>query len=426
MECQVNYFGTGERINNFKSYTPKPQGKYLLTGIIDGPIPVPNSNILGHLFQETDPNVGNITYGQTTSTEGTHQSSFAWTVGFKSEGSSDKGIGPAWDISLSGGTGSVQSNTTGTHQGHSLIQRSVVDVDEHQKGVRISALGTFFSSQAQIQATGYKFTDASGALIVDPSSSSPSQAMKSLLLQVNFTPGSNPSFTPFMFKPGDLSTYTPEAINETMLALSGKSNYFEDVILANAYTFPDGKKYLLFTWSNSGMTSSQFSQLSSTFTENSWTFDSSDYVGVSGGLGADFFGLGEDESFKFLAGFTVSLSGEQSLSGTEEWGIQVGTDGDNWGPPTIDDKSSEAAIAEYTFLVFFLPVPSNGTLEPNAWTQELIKYLPKVPDQEFKSVKGIDTNSGAWRITFAVINYLTNGDANKGKHNTYLYKGNLL
>jgi hypothetical protein len=167
--------------------------------------------------------------------------------------------------------------------------------------------------------------------------------MKSALIQViPGVPATNP-YTPFLATPGQLASYTPEAINALMNSklpflktpkLIGKrsplwNNYFTDVICANAYAFPNGNKYLSFSWSFDGEIASQFQVASTSFTENTWTLDASVYASISGGEGPDIFGMGESMQYQFLAGFTMSASTITKTTEGHAWGVAI----NNWGAP---------------------------------------------------------------------------------------------
>jgi len=443
--CQATFFGTVEVLCNYANYTPLPAGSpaanlpggtstYIVTGSIDGPIPAPNQNIYGYQFEDTVNDVGDVTYGYTQSEEQQHQTSFSWTGGIQTEGEVSQGVGLAWDVSMSAGPTSVWGGSTGTSQSLSKTQSSNVDTTVQKVGTAIMPLGNLFVAAANIQAIAYKFVDASGNPITDATTDAPGQAPKCVMLQTFLIDGAPQNYTPFMVTPGDLSSYTAEAIHTTMQSLGYSGvDYVNEVIVPNAYIFPNGTNYLPFSWSADGNSESQFEANSTTFTENGWTFDDSVYVGFSAGGGVSIFGMGEEATFKLLVGLSVSYSTQSTTTQGQQWGINLGGS-DGWGPPSWGDNTSNnkmrnnpnwgSAIQNYSFDLYFLPVPTSSSgLPPNYWTQELITYIRKVPNQAFPQSSVIDPYSSSWRIVYVVTDFVTNNDYyNLGKTHTYKYQ----
>jgi hypothetical protein len=440
--CQVDQIGVVEVLCDYATYAPYVlQGTtqtpaYIVNGIIDGPIPLPNQNIVNYPFQDSVPDCGDVQYGYTETEEASHQTSFSETWGFQTQLSSQKGWGPAFDIAASAGPGSATGSSTATSASAMLTQTSHIQTGTvntvPDTGVAVNPDGNLYASTASIQTTAYRFLvyDASGNLVPvsDATTSETDQAPKCAMIQVTFTDEAGYSYTPYMVTPGDLASYTPEQINATMVSLgytdNDGNNYFGNVIVKNAYYFPSTEPgggmvpYIQYSWGANGTITGGFGAATTSFTESSWTFDGSFYAGVSGGEDASIFGLGLGFAFQFLVGTTVSYTAQTTTTSGQQWGVNITPD--TWGPPpwySTTGPGYEQAMQEYAFRLYFLPPPAG---QPNYWTQELIKYLPKVEGQQFTDVSLIDPQSGPWRIVYVVVAYASNDGTN-----TYTYNGAL-
>src|SRR5262249_34899163 len=193
---------------------------------------------------------------------------------------------------------------SGTSLSYQKLKESLIDATKDTKaGTGVSPLGTFFAAAATINTTAYRFLDADGNPVTDATSASDDQAPKVAATGVTFTGGAVPSFTPYGVTPGHLSSYTPDALNRQLASLGhAGANYFNEVVLPNAYTFEGGIQYMAFPWGTDGKEQASFAATTTAFTEQSWTFDSSVYAGVSGGGGLDIFGMGEEGSWQLLTG----------------------------------------------------------------------------------------------------------------------------
>jgi hypothetical protein len=130
---------------------------------------------------------------------------------------------------------------------------------------------------------------------------------------------------------------------------------------------------------------------------------------VSGGEGADVFGMGEEASFKFLVGGSYSHTANSTNTTTTGWGIAIPSP---IGPPSV---SVPSAMSGYTFRLYFLPPPAPPSkLAPNYWVQELQTQLRNAPapppDLPFHPLTPdeIDPNAHAWKIMFVVTSYMSN------------------
>jgi hypothetical protein len=451
--CQIDYFGTITITCPVKAGSPvistaTDQTLGQLCGIIDGPIPLPAENIINNILENTESDGGDIVFSTTTTGSTEHDVSMAFTLGIQSQGYASKGVGPAWNIAISGGPTWGWGNGSTTVTSYSKTQESLIqsqtDSDGNLYATEILAQGNFWSKTATLMVAGFRFVDASGAVIVDtlassplPAFQAPNIAMFSVVLSDEEASG---SFTPYMalpgqFKPGDSSLvyYTPEQIQCTMKALGYPGeDYFQEMLLPNAYNFGTAaspQPFMQFIWSETSQTTDTFQQTQSSFTELGGTWSSEVYAGISGGEGVEIFGFGEAMQMQLLGGFTYSGNCNTTTTTDQSWGIQLepgNLQGSNqWGPPAVSvtkskkmthQQLSDAAI-NYSFLLLFLPVPSN--LPSNHWTKELLTFGPKVPNQAPDFGSNIDPRSACWRITCVVISYTTSSGV------TYNYSGSL-
>jgi len=406
--CQVDRYGTAQAFPGFGNVPPLQPvvpDTVIISGIVDGPIPVPDINFANVVFQDTQPTFGEIVYGQTESKDQTHTVTNSWTAGFTSEAESDKGWGPAWDISINGGMGYVSSDGTTSSLSNSRTAASVLDPSFKRPNQQVLPVGHVFCSEAVFEWTAYRFFDADGNLVGDGTNGTGSQqAPLYTTVTCVFTDGEVQTYVPYSVTPGDLASYTKEAWDARMATIGyAGTSYVEDVIEPNAYEFAEGISYLTASWDNGGgTTDAAFGHTSTSFTETSWQVDASVYVGVSGGEGASIFGFGEDWSFKFLVGGTYSHTAVTSTGTENEWSIGLEQ---GWGQ--IGTLDAPPMMKNYVFRIYFLPAPGPGsTLPPNYWVTELKQMLPSAPPSPRQlDPNTIDPNSCAWKIVFIVDSY---------------------
>ncbi len=312
VKCKVDYFGYIEVLCNAYQSSLQPETIMTLDGLIEGPVPLPNPNIIGTQFPAGETNLGTITYGDTTSDETKQTREMDWSIGMEASGNTTKGFGPAFDTSFSSGCGSVTSKTKSADQMTAKTQDSEIEKDANDVGTGVLARGTFFAAPQNFIGTLYRFYDVSGNIVSDASSNATGQAAKFAVISVVPPTLEAYSYTPFLVNPGDLASYTVEAINARMNALlphlktpdliSKRSppwgKYFEDVIVANAYKFSNGQKYLSFSWTVDGGITNDSKTTDTTFVENSWTMNAKVYTGVSGGEDFEVFGMGYGGQFE--------------------------------------------------------------------------------------------------------------------------------
>ncbi len=342
-ECLTRPIGRLQQVPNLIG-TPQPQSIITIKGIADGPIPIPNENTVPYTFPGGFPNsCGDIIYG--TSLEGTEVQSFScgMTFGIQSQGESTKGVGPCWDIAVSAGAGSSSVNTTTTQLMKNVAQASGLNSDQS-----VQTSGTLFATGINFNTTLYRFLvpvqDGSGNYEVA------NDAYTCIATAATLVGENNQKFVPYDVTPGDLTTYTSEAWNRTMKSLGYPgSNYFDDVIKANAYQFAPNVSYLEFDWTVNSWSYPKFQATDSALKEFSWTFDSSVYMGISYGEDVDFLGMGFDTQAEYMAGVTINLSGNTQTETENQWGI---TPKSLFCPPPTTGKPG---YQSYTWRLYFLP-----------------------------------------------------------------------
>ena len=399
--CQVNRCGTIQLVPNASPFTLTAETPTtVITGIIDGPIPLPLAN---YPATGTQTDGGNINYGNKTSTNQTRDLTNTVTLGFQDNGQTTKGIGPAWNASFSHGLGQATGTTEGSCISYPLQQEGNVTYDTGSPVV--NPLGTIRTVSTEVNITGYRYLDENGAAVSDATSSDPGQASKVFTILASFADDSILNFVPYTVTPGDLTSYTATAWDTKMGA-----NYYSDVICANAYPLQSAANpYVELTWTSNAVSSFSFSSFDSAYTESMWSIQGSVYVGVSGGGGFELFGNGDEISATLLAGVSVNQQSTTTDNTSNEWGISLS---ESWGPP---NSSAANAVQRYVFRLFFLPVPPGPTPPSNCWTSELIAHIPN----GILNGQTIDPNSSAWRIVYVV----TEIDYNSGE--TYRHDATL-
>jgi hypothetical protein len=392
---QLNLYGTIETVQVKAAPTQKnPLAPIrVISGIIDGPIPLPAVNFAAAI---KDTEAGRLTYGNTDTSSSERTVANSWTAGFETSGHMSKGVGPAWDISLDGGMGTVTGSVHETSTSSSMLQATTYKIGSHAHPGEVEPYGSIQTSTAQVAVTAYRFLDPDGRPVNDATSAAASPAPKVALVTAALSGSSDLSYTPYSVEPGDLTSYTAPAWNARMKALGEPyANYYGDVVCANAFPFSDpDTPYLEYTWTEGSSQSAAYDQLIGNFTENSWTLDLSAYAGVSFGVGFSLFGEGAELEGEFLAGATYSHEATTTENQQTKWSIELEP---GWGPPTSD---LPASVRRYVYRLFFLPVPvPPSTLPRNAWTVELRRHLKPGDDT---SAASIDPQSCCWKIVFVV------------------------
>jgi hypothetical protein len=451
VRCEVRLYGTIEVLKSDDPndpLTPYRQGYQhanVVQSIIDGPIPLPNENIAS----ATGEIGGEIAYTDLTGQSTSMQLSSEQTVGTTFEEKFTKGFGPAFKTGFEAGTGSESgSDETTTYAKSKPLAAQIVD--NPVTGAEVKPQGVLFCQTPVLKMTAYRFRDASGKLWSDPATTDTNVAPGSVLLMIDLTETGPPvtvPYTPFAVAPGNLYSYTPQAWNARMANLAqrfpnpllySRSNYFQDVIEANAHSFGD-LNYLEAQWASGSGGLVKTSDSKDSFIGRSWSLDWEFYAGFSGGYDFKLFNDTFEEAFdaEFLTGTRCVDTGKFEQTSTDEWGIELAQ---GWGPGTAA-SNAKGAFASYTFRIYFLPVipgPSPTAAPVNTWTQELRQYLGRgagdtlevtlkqkadpptitvpitYPTPQNPAVEpdpsSIDPGIGCWRIVYVLVAFeLTDG-----------------
>lgn len=417
---QVAAYGTIRTMQFTRTLVPKVATQNVIAGMIDGPIPFPLQNFSNDdLKSAITLNVGEFIYGTESGTETGTSVETDWSYGIETSLKFSKGVGPALKASLDSGMGSVQSNSVGTERRRELSVGVEVDYNPHGDTPVIRGTGAVLPVSAALAISAYQFFDSVNTLVNDAATSSPACGPKiaGALVAMQGADQSVISYTPYIGTLGDLTSYTPEAVQARMAGHGYKGkDYFQEIIVANAYPFQPDQSYLEYTWDGTNAVSDQFKAFASHYSEQNWTLDGSLYAGLSGGVGFSLFGMGEEMEFEVLGGFTYSHDHSVDTTQSNDWGLSLKGVSRDWGPPTSGD---ETAVRSYTFRAYFLPVPAAPTNlpSPTYWLGELIDCLPKSSELQ---PCDIDPHSGCWRIAFVVTQITWNSEG-PGRQN-YVYR----
>ncbi len=264
---------------------------------------------------------------------------------------------------------------TKSSEAESSLRIPAAAIDLLQKNPKAEGTGALKALSARFYIRGFQFIDAKGKVVNDALSSDKSQSPKVGAILTRMAQPADQSlysFKAFAVTPGDLESYTAPAINQKMkdVGYAGE-DYVRDVIFKNAYPLTDLDDFPSFTWTLGNTSGEKSSQLKSSFTEQAWKFDGSLYGGVSGGGGIDFFGIGEKFEASLLVGGTYSHDKTEDQLKSSGWSVGIS---EEWGPPPAPEENcAPDAVSEYSFDMYFLPVPKlSSTLPSNYWTTELL------------------------------------------------------
>lgn len=374
-------YGRMQQVNNSQAgQTPVDA---VVRGIFDGPFPIPNENLLA--FKGGNPNgnlVGNVLYGTVQGTGSARSLSIQGSVGIHWTEQASVGVGPAWDIAVSAGSGTMDTSTTETIVVNNVQQNANLDASTG----KLIPKGNLAASAIDFQTSYYHWLVQDGANW----KVSPWSAIWAVISAAPNSAATTIPFTPYSVDPGNLQSYTKEAWNANMRALGYPSdNYFDEVIIPNALRDSDGKLLTLsFSYTGDSNPADQsFEMLNTTVHELTWTFDSSFYYGSSGSASIDLFGLGEGVEYENLEGFTLDIEGSQTEQTQEQWGLFVSGLYIPWGK-----KPDRPVINKYNVTVYFLPASY-------LWMDELLKYGKP------REVGSLDPNSQPWRVVYLVTSY---------------------
>jgi len=364
-------------VNLNQCLKPGAKPELVVTGLVDSPLPMPASN----LQNQSTETVGSVEYGTTRSGSNDRSTSWSWSAGFMSEGYATAGAGPAWQISFNAGMAGSTGRSETTQIGMALTSTTQPN---------LAPQGNYFHGGVIFHRDAYLFYDVNLDGTVDAKPVSDAPTITSIWIE--YTDLSNDSLQCYANTAGNLWSYTKAGWNARMQALGyAGDNYFDEVIAAkdknghyvNAVVF-GSNPYLEYSWATSGSTIPQYSNVTSTFEESGWHLDARAYVGYSFTLGAEIFGVGEEQFGELLVGGSYSRTTEEKTSEGASWCISV--EYDLPSPPSVRYPGQVTAVSWRLYL-----------LKANKqWTTELIAY----GDPTFKDQ--IDPNSAPWRIVFEV------------------------
>ena len=434
--AQVDYFGMAEIMPEITgTLTPAPNVPQPLTrikAIIEGPIPIPLANVIGFQFESDNPDGGDVTWGLNVTHSNTFSGSGSIALGVQDEGTTSTGFGPAWDISFSAGWVRNWARTSSETTVSSITQTSYAQTDPATKvGTGLQVEGTLVGTPPpNLTFTPARVVLANKTIIGDPtSSSSADQAPRFGRITLAPMQGTESRYTymPYMVDPGDLSSYTPEAINQRMAAAYDKANlkrtwtnYFAEVMLPKGFVFSPSEPWLSFQFSLTGPSLNGFTGMQSEYISDGFKMDAHIYAGV--GWGVDFPSI-EDVSGSDMAGIDLSLSMNWGKTTETQTGINL----TNWTFPVWGDQTSPYyinnqagwlnAITNYSFLLFFLPPPKD---DKSFWARELIA----LGGASLNPAANLDPSSQPWKICFVVTSY-QNGASFLQKQITFETQENL-
>ena len=391
---QLNYYsseiGRVQTLSDIVLGATPPSSVLAIRGIFDGPFPAPGAQLIPYFGTNTT--YADVKYGTLQQGMQTRQDTFSFTLGVRAGVRTSKGFGPAFEAAASATYNTFNSLTTGTATMVDLVQSLVQDPDSHN----IAANGTVFGTVMAITASACRFLvpdpNNSGYFILQPLS--PVWA----LIWAAPAGATNLIYDPYAVVPGDISTYTMDAWNQTMQQLGyPDGTYFQDIILANAFVFPDtGLNYIEIPVSIGSQQPYDTNLSTITVNDMGWGLDASVYGGVSGDITVDIFGVGVGMEFEFLLGIEDTFASSTSLESSESWGISV--ENVFLPPPSasVTQPDGTNGVTSYTVRLYLLP-PSQ------LWTQELLAFAPDIATR-------IDPTSSSWRIVYQVTQYqLSNG-----------------
>lgn len=361
-------------------------------GIFDGPLPVPGVQLAD--WVTTSPSFGDVKYGTFEDKMSSRKVTVDYSFGVESEGKSTwNGGGGAWKWAASAGGTNAGVNEQSYATEQDSIQSVILNSPKHP--TNIVPKGTIFGSSVGIYAKVYRF------LIPDPNGSTgyvlaPNAPVWAVTWSEPIGRQKIP-YEPYAVTPGDITSYTREAWDSTMYALGYPAlNYFENVILPNAYQFSPNVPFLEIPISITSPEVTTFTLSDSNFTESAWHYDASAYAGLAWDFEVDLFPPANLKSEgTLLVGSEFSFQTSDVTQITSGWGITV----DNIYFPEPDPQepvNGTNGVETYTIRLYLLPA---STL----WTQELRALVPETRSK-------LDPNAAPWRIVYEVYSYqLTNG-----------------
>lgn len=386
LTCQIAYYGQLENIVaietlDYYNYTTQPWAAGL---IMDGPFPVPS-----YAVQDLAPytQIASVRYNVTETYGSGHTVEASVAAGIKTSGEAVVGVGVAWDISITAGVTGTMSDSHRTEVEES--RNGFTSTQANEGGMTVSNQGTIYVNHLTWVRNESHMLDPNGNLVT-------TAPINSTII-VNPTDRYQIEYPVYSTTPGDLNSYSPDGINATMNALfppgcdyrknwgDWGTNYYQEVIEANAQPLTSNKNYLEFVIGPSGMTSQAFNDITQTFTEFGWTLDSSIWAGVAAAFEAEetkFFGFDASVTAQGLVGVDFSVKTADATEQEEDWGIYV----------EVDSEFVHNLTHSYTVRLYLLKSSPR-------WVDELIQA------NEGKTVENLnqlDTYAAPLKIVFVV------------------------
>lgn len=246
----------------------------VVTGIMDGPLPVPNTNIDALTGGWLGSQVAKLTLGSTKIGSKTHSVDKYALTGFSTEDSFS--LGAQVTFSSIPGTPAVSFTKSiiakasflggATHAWSRSLERqrksnymAFASLEPDGERSKIMSQGVMFGEGPTLRKVVFKFWNACGVL-VSPDHYSVLLAEGPVARTAQITPV-------LATDPGDLDSYTKEKINEKMRSararLEGRpeqalfakkeyDDYFKEVVEKNAVKLASGRRYLELAWSGGG------------------------------------------------------------------------------------------------------------------------------------------------------------------------------
>lgn len=354
------------------STEPEESRKYVIEGYIDGPLPVPQSNI----DLAPDELMAKVTYGDTESTSSSDLVTEEYTVGVKSTGNlaPEVGTGLAWDIALSVSAGSSFGSTTKISLTESIPLEAVLDSDQ-----KVLPLGLATTKSIILTRDEYQF-------VAEGESEPVSDATTFSLVYLDLQNDTKTNYTVTTVTPGDLDTYLAESWDARMQSLYPGKSYIRDIVEPRAVSFRYGGqsvRKLSVSWATGSMGDVEMFSSNETYSSTSLRLDESIFAGVS----AKFLGA----EATMMAGFEVKVDTTTTSTELSSFGVKAGLD---LAGPTTGEKG----VTSYSFDIYFLPASSD-------WVNELKHFLPTT-DPLLAMIP--DGGTSCWKIMYVVTHVVNN------------------
>ena len=360
-----------EQVNLTKGAAPNRK-KVLVEGYIDGPLPIPQQNVA------LDPQAAqaSVTYGEESELLVEETLVQELKFGVRSEGSlaPEVGVGVAWDIAVSLGSGSELTERTTQTLSEAVTQNLVL------KDKVVQPVGTVVVHDITLMADGFEFVPHGQD---KPVKNAPAMS----LVYLDRSGASKRSYTVTTTQPGDLKTYTKAHWTAKMKEVyPNLKDYIDEIIEPRALRFGGDRKSLHGAWSVGSPAETRFFSTAEQFESSKITLEMSMFSGPS----AKFLGA----EAKLMVGFESSV--EATEASAESYGFGVELKVECAGP-----APHETGIKDFAFNTYFLPADE-------LWLNELRHFMTKDPELCDQLPKG--PGNDCWKIMSVVDDLRINDD----------------